>query len=602
MLKKFFLNVLSSFVGTWIAIVLAGLVVVLFVSALFGNMFAGEQASLKKGSILLITLDGSIEERAEGVDYNLLTVMNGNIQPPLSAETLRAAIAEARDNSDVAAIYLDCGELSGAPATLNSVRQSLLDFKKGGKKIYAYADNMGQGTYFVASVADCIALNPAGQLTMRGVGGQSLFYKGLFDKLGIQFQAVRVGKGKAAVEPYTCDSMSPVARAQSLQLADTIWLQLRRAVSASRPGVTPQKIDSLISRSYVSQRPASFILRNKLVDVLAYRHSFEDSISKIVGQKKPLEKTITPDALASISPLAKARPGDNRQIAVLYACGEIDDMLGGGAGIHSPRLVDQILKLADDDKVKGLVLRVCSPGGSAFGSEQIWEALQTFKKTGKPLAVSMGDYAASGGYYISCGADRIFADPYTITGSIGIFGLIPNVRGLLDKLGIHMETVATNPAGVFPTGLAPMDTAQLAAMQGMVENGYRLFVSRCAAGRKLPVAQIESIADGRPLPAVMALGYKLIDQLGTVQDAVAWTAKQAKLDDYNTVPYPALDQNLAQMLASFSTADMGPDSLMGLLLTGDVNTYNKAATQLLNSLRSARPLRARMLPFTLTLE
>lgn len=595
MLKKFFLNVLSSFVGTWVAIVLAGVVAVCLAIAFIGNIFSGQEVSVRDGSILRITLNSPLEERIGKYQLTLSDIMTGDITMPLSVEELTAAIGEARTNDDVKAIYLDCGQLSGAPASLNAVREALLEFKKSNKKIYAYADNMSQGAYFLASVADCVAINPAGQMSLRGLGGQMLFYKGLFDKIGVQFQAVRVGKGKAAVEPYTCDSMSSVARQQSLQLSDTIWIQLRRALSASRPALTPQIIDTLINVDYISQRPASFLLHHKLVDALAYRHNFEDSIAKLEGQKDGLKKVVNTKVLASISPLAKANPSQDDQIAVLYAVGEIDTSIGDG-GINSAKLVDNILELAENDDVKGLVLRVCSPGGSAFGSEQIWEALQTFKKTGKPLAVSMGDYAASGGYYISCSADRIFADPYTITGSIGIFGLIPNVGGLLGKLGIHVETVGTNPAALFPAFYTPMDAAQTAAMQSMVENGYRLFVSRCAAGRNLPVAQIETIADGRPLPAVLALQNKLIDQLGSLQQAIEWTAAKAKMKDYNVVPYPNGQQSLTEMLNKLATEQMEISPVMKLLTTGDVQQYSQAAQTLVEKLTAASPVRAQMMP------
>ena len=300
--------------------------------------------------------------------------------------------------------------MSASPASLHAIRNALLEFKTSKKKIYAYADVMTQGAYFVASVADEISLNPAGNFNLRGLGGQSLFYKGLFDKVGVSFQAVRVGKGKAAVEPYTADTMSQVARAQNIALLDTLWIQMRREIASSRNAVTPALIDTLIDRDYISSKPASFAVSNKLVDKLEYRHVFEDRIAKLAKQDDGLENVVTPSALVAASATMSENVGASNQIAVLYASGGIDDFMGSG-GISSPDMVDQILELSKNDDVKALVLRVNSPGGSAFGSEQMWEALETFKKTGKTFVVSMGDYAASGGYYISCGADRIFADP-----------------------------------------------------------------------------------------------------------------------------------------------------------------------------------------------
>lgn len=545
-MKKFFLNALSSFVGAWVAIVLAGVIAVLLVFA-FLSKAGGGNVTVEENSVLEIDLSGTFAERDDAQGVSLLSIMSDEMEVPQSLETTLAAIKEAKDNDRIKSIYLNCGMLSAAPATLQSLRMALIDFKQSGKKIYAYADTYTQGAYYVATVADDISLNPAGSVNFHGLGGANLFFKSFFDKIGLQFQVVRVGKGKAAVEPYTCDSMSSVARQQTMQMLDTLWMQLRADITKARPAVTPSLMDSLINVEYVSQRPAAYILDAKLVDKLEYRHTFEARVARAAGQGDLLEERVTPWQLAQYAP--QTSPTDKDQVAVLYAEGGIDDMMGGG-GINSAKTVESILKLKEDENVKALVLRVNSPGGSAFGSEQIWEALQTFKKTGKPFVVSMGDYAASGGYYISAGADYIFANPMTITGSIGIFGLIPNIKGTTDKLGIHVETVGTNPAGMFPNFFNPLDTAQMRAMQSMVEDGYALFVKRCAEGRHVEAERIKQIADGRPLPALMALPFGLVDKLGNLDDAVAYAAKAAKLKDYNVVAYPEVELGLMQMLAS----------------------------------------------------
>lgn len=546
-MKKFFLNLLTSFMGAWLAIVLAGIVAVVIVMAMVSGMMAGNIEQVTDGCILKVDLNGPIQERAGGTQMDLMSVVNGNFSNGQSVENLVNAIRTAAGDKRVSAIYLDCGAVSAAPASLNAIREALIDFKLARKKIYAYADAMTQGAYFVATVADSICLNPAGNFDLHGLGGQSLFYKGLFDKVGVQFQAVRVGKGKAAIEPFTSDTMSTVARQQNMELIDTLWKQMRFDM-CNTALKTEEKLDSLINNDYIMCKPASFALENHLVDALAYRHEFEDKIAALYGQKDGLEKVISPATLLPYEEIYCKNPAAGNQVAVLYACGSIDDPMSGG-GINSQTIVDQVLEFAKDDNIKALVLRVNSPGGSAFGSEQMWEALETFKATGKVLTVSMGDYAASGGYYISCGANRIFADRYTITGSVGIFGLIPNVKGLLDMAGLNVITVATNPQAIFPTGMEPLDEAQLAAMQSMVEDGYNLFVSRVATGRHMTVEKVKEFADGRPLSSAAALRYGLIDDIGTLETAIEWTKSEAKLKDANVVVYPEVQYNFMDMLS-----------------------------------------------------
>ena len=601
MLKKFFLNALSSFVGAWIAIVLAGLVIALIIGAVVAKSFADDGVKMGDKTVLMVELKGEIAERDDAGSLALMDLVSGGDEAPQSLESLTHAIRTAKTDDKVAAIYLNCGGVAAAPATLQALRTALKEFKGSGKKIYAYADNMSQGDYLVASLADEISLNPAGAVSFSGMGGTNIFYKGLFDKIGVQFQAVRVGKGKAAVEPYTQDTMSVVARQQSMELMDTLWMAIRRDIHKSRPAITPALIDSLINVEYVSEKPAKYVLDCKLVDKLEYRHQFEKRLAKTLGQKDDkLEQVVTAQQYAALNPV-NTDPGAKHQIAVLYACGGIDDVMGGG-GIDSESLSSDILDLADDDNVRALVLRVNSPGGSAFGSEQIWAALQEFKNTGKPFVVSMGDYAASGGYYISCSADRIFANPMCITGSIGIFGLIPNVQGLMEKLGLNVEMVATNPAGQFPNGFKALDEKQLAAMQGMVEDGYRLFVKRCADGRKMSVGKIEQIADGRPIAASVAKSLGLVDQLGGLQDAIDYAAKAAKISGKeNVVYYPEIEMSFMQLMSTMTQEASGNVGLMRLMMSGDVAAYADAAHSAMDWLLRLKPLRAETAPMRIRL-
>lgn len=539
MLKKFLLNVLSSFMGAWIAIVLSGVCLVLVVMGVIGIVM-GKNMSVNKDSVLKISLSGDIVERDDPGQLDLMSIISNGGLNYQTVETLVTAIKEAKTNDKIKAIYLDCGALSAAPASVDAIRDALLDYKKSGKKIYAYGDHYSQSAYFIATSANELYLNPVGSVDLHGLGGQSFFYKDLFDKIGLQFQVVRVGEGKSAVEPYTQNSMSDYARNQTMQVIDTIWSGLRGEIAQSR-GLSSAALDSLISNQLPAIREGNFALNQKLVDGLMYRHEFEKRIATAVGQEDGLEEIVAPSFLANLSDMQSFNNSDN-QIAVVYACGEIDS--GLDSGINSEELAKEIIRLGEDENVKGMVLRVNSPGGSAFGSEQIWEAVEWFKGRNKPVAVSMGDYAASGGYYISCGANRIYADRFTLTGSIGIFGLIPNIKGLLDKIGVNAETVATNPEAQLFTLTAPLNEHQLASLQQMVDDGYNLFVKRCAEGRGIPVEKIKEIADGRPIAATVALRYKLIDQIGSLDDAVAWTATKAGVGkDYTVMKYPEITFN-----------------------------------------------------------
>lgn len=555
MLKRFFLNVLSSFMGAWLAIVVSGLCLMLVVFGIIG-IVAGSQSAIEKNSVLKIDLQGELIERENPANLDVMSLLTSGKLEYQAVETLVSALGQAKNDDRIKAVYLDCGILAAAPASVNAVRDALKDFKSSGKKIYAYADQYSQSAYYVATVADELYVNPIGSVDIHGLGGESLFYKDLFDNIGLEFQVVRVGEGKSAVEPYTQNHMSEYARNQTMQLLDTIWGGLRGAMASSR-GIASADIDTLINRDIPGIRTGSFAKEHKLVDGTMYRHEFEKHIADAVGQKDGLEHVVKPSTLASVNAVMSPAMGGDNQIAVLYACGGIDNGLEGG--INSTDLVNEILELADDENVKGLVLRVNSPGGSAYGSEQIWEAVEYFKKQKKPVAVSMGDYAASGGYYISCGANRIFADKYTITGSIGIFGLIPNIKGLTEKIGLNAEMVSTNPEAQLFTLFEPLNDHQLASLQQMVDDGYELFVKRCADGRHLPVDSIKAIADGRPIAATVAVRYKLVDQIGSLQQAIDWTAAKAGIaKDYNVGVYPFIEPNIFLQMAQQQTVLPAP--------------------------------------------
>lgn len=539
MLKKFFLNTLSSFVGAWLAMVLCAIAAVITIVALCVNVEGDSKVKgISKHSVLTLELNGVIEEAETAAAPDFQKMINGDFERPQTLDVIVRGITDAAKNKDIDALYIKCGNVSASLATLNAIREAVTQFRKEGKKVIAYGDELSGATYYVASASDSIFVNPQGMVVIKGLGSTSIYMKDLFDKVGVQFQVVKVGTFKSAVEPYIQQTMSEPARAQMDTLFTNVWGYMKDRICENRKKLTPAGIDSLINVENISYAAVNKSLTAGLVDGLVYERAMDERIAKMIGVEKKKLNFVSPEMVAGQTQWGNGYSAKN-QIAVLYATGEIID--GDNQGINYEKLVPIITELADEDKVKGLVLRVNSPGGSAFGSDQIGEALDYFQSKGKPLAVSMGDYAASGGYWISCGADKIFADPLTITGSIGIFGLIPNGADLLHKLGLNPQTVRTNPGADFPSLYAPMDAKQLDVMQKYVERGYDNFVSRVAKGRKMTDAQVRRIAEGRVWDAMKAKQIGLVDSIGSLRDAIEWTSKQAKVSDkYKVSVYPVL--------------------------------------------------------------
>lgn len=552
MLKRFLLNSLSSFVGTWVAIMLFGIVVVLVIIGL-GARFGGgsSMGDINRHSILTLELSGVVEERELEIVPDYSQLINGGIERPQTLNVITKALREAAKNKDIDALYIKCGQLAGAPATLDAIRSEVVDFKKSGKKVYAYGDVLMSGAYYIASVADSIFINPYGSVEMTGLSSTSLYMKSLFDKIGISWQVVKVGTFKSAVEPYIMDKMSEPAKAQLDTLFGNMWSYMRERICENRKKLSPTKIDSLINVVSISFAPVEDAVNSGLVDKAVYERTMDPRLAKLVGVDEKDLNFVSPSDLVASDAFDIEKGGKN-QIAVLYATGEIVD--GSPTGINYEKLVPIITDLAENDDVKGMVLRVNSPGGSAFGSDQIGEALDYFKSKGKPLAVSMGDYAASGGYWISCNADKIYADPLTITGSIGIFGLIPNGEVLLDKIGVNPQFAGTNPSANFPTLYKPMDERQLDVVQKNVERGYDRFINRVAKGRKMPQEKVRQIAEGRVWDAIKAKNIGLVDNLGSLEDAIEWTAKKASVEGkYNLSVYPEFKPSFWDLIVDGGT-------------------------------------------------
>ena len=559
MMKKFILIVCGSFVGAFLAFLFfmfAAMMMSIGIMGAMGSMGSKKSVNVSKHSILKLDLGTSIEERGGDEPIDMMSLMQGQGMPSsLGLNTVVSAIEKAAKDDKVDGIYIECNGVSAAPATLEKVRRALKQFKKSGKWIAAYGhEGINQADYYLASVADSIYLNPVGAVDLHGLGGMTPYMKKLLDKVGIEMQIVRVGTFKSAVEPYMLDDMSDANRLQTEHYLGIIWNEMRDSIAADRK-LQSAALNTLCDSVVVTFK-ADRLLKEKLVDKLVYRNQMEDILrARTKVDKKDDLNYVSPDDLAD--DLEASASGDH--IAVVYAVGEIDGSPSMGSteeGIVSDKLCETILKLKDDDNVKGMVFRVNSPGGSAFGSEQIWKAVMDFKAAGKPVAVSMGDYAASGGYYISCCADRIFAERTTITGSIGIFGMIPCASELIEnKLGVHMASVKTNENADMTGVYKKLTPAQTAALQNMINEGYELFTKRCADGRHVTQDSIKQIAEGRVWDGITAKQIGLVDEFGGIAEAVAWVANKAKLGkEPKTQNYPALEDPFMSLLDKYMVA------------------------------------------------
>lgn len=528
-MKQFLIYVAATIAGLFITMFLCmagSFLMLIMMVALSGNQ---STPALEKHSILHIDLSGDITERWEG--RSLMDEIQGISNKSLPLNDIIAAIDHAATDPKIDGIYLDCNGGSGGQATMTYIIESLNKFKESGKWVVAYGDTYSQANYYLASAADSVWLNPVGAIDIHGLGGNMMFYKGLLDKLGVEVQVIKVGTYKSAVEPFILTAPSEANVEQVRAYITPIWNYMTYVMAESR-GVTPQTVNEWADSMIITQDPATFVNRN-IVSALKYRHEAEDVMRQLTDRDSD-------DNLRLVSPTKyvqtiKKSTSDNR-IAVLYAVGDIVD--SGNEGIVGEKMAPLILDLAEDDDIDALVLRVNSGGGSAYASEQIWEALEQFKAKGKPFYVSMGDVAASGGYYISCGADKIFCQPVTITGSIGIFGMIPCLKGLMSNhLGITTSTIATNPNGQMNL-MEPLSDVQLKAMQNMIDRGYETFVGRCAEGRHMPVDSIKAVAEGRVWDGSTAVRIGLVDGLANLTEVIEALAEDQGYETYKVVEYP----------------------------------------------------------------
>lgn len=558
-MKDFFKYVFATVVG----IIVVGLLwTIMMIVSIIGMANAGSSVPVPKDGVLVIQLDGSIEERAQ--DNPLASLIGNSALTSTGLDEMLRAIRNAKENEDIKGIYIEAGSLSGAtPAALQEIRQALVDFKTSDKFIVSYGDQYTQGSYYLCSVADSIIINPQGILDWKGLAMQTMYYKDLLDKVGVKMEIFKVGTYKSAVEPYFLNEMSDANREQITVFSEEIWKQMLADVAKSRKLKT-DKLDAMTDSALTFAEPQLY-KKLKLVDKLAY----SDEVPRIIANMMKSDKENPHDAYNTINVSNLAANTANSPkgtsgniIAVYYAYGTIVDEASTGfstdAEIIASKVCKDLKELADNDDVKAVVLRVNSPGGSAFASEQIWHQVMNIKAK-KPIVVSMGGYAASGGYYISCAADWIVAEPTTLTGSIGIFGTFPVASELLNnKLGVHFSTVKTNEFADFGDFSREMSEGEKNALQGYVNRGYELFTKRCADGRKMKQDDIKAIAEGRVWSGEHAKQIGLVDQLGNLEDAIAEAKKRAKEDDCSVLAYPAkpnILDNLFNELNGSSYAD-----------------------------------------------
>ncbi len=543
-MKDFIKYVFATVTGIIVFSLVMG---ILFVISLVG--LAASSASsvpVEENSVFTLMLSGQVNERAE---EDIMALVSGQVSENLGLDDILASIKKAKENDGIKGIYIESGLFSiDTPASAHAIREALLDFKKSGKWIIAYGDSYTQTAYYICSAADKVYLNPQGMVDWHGLAANPMFLKDLLAKFGVKYQLCKVGKYKSAPEMMTADGMSEPNREQVTAYMTGIWKVMLKDVAASRK-IPVDSLNAYADR-FITLANQPDLVKIKLIDKLMYTDEVKGEIKKLL--KIDADDHIKQLTLSDMINV-KGKKENGEKIAVYYAYGDIVDSETGSAlqqehSIVATEVCKDLEELAEDDDVKAVVLRVNSPGGSAYASEQIWHAVMNLKAK-KPVVVSMGGYAASGGYYISCAANYIYSEPTTITGSIGIFGMFPDVSGLLtDKLGIKFDEVKTNKHAAFGTIARPFNEEEMALLDQYIGRGYELFRKRVADGRKLSVEAVEEIAQGRVWLGNDALGIKLVDAIGSMDDAVKKAAQLAKLDEYHTASYPAPADWMDQIL------------------------------------------------------
>ena len=587
-MKQFFKFVFASFFGMMLFSIVTGFFALCAIVGMITSQDATKEP--EENSVLVLNLSGQLSERS---DNNFLSQLQGTQVNSLGLDNMIEGIKKAKDNDNIKGIYIEAGAFAAdSYASMQALRNALLDFKKSRKWIIAYADTYTQGTYYLSSVADKVYLNPQGQIDWHGLASEPVFIKDLLAKFGVKMQVVKVGAYKSATEMFTGDKMSDANREQTSAYLNSIWGNITKEVGASR-GLSVAQLNAYADSMITFADPQEYV-KLKLVDGLLYTDQIKTVVKKQLGidSDDDIEQVTIADM---VNTEAKNQGDENNKVAVYYAYGDIvDGAVGGlfsqGHQIDAQVVCKDLADLAKDKDVKAVVIRINSGGGSAYASEQIWHQIMEMKKL-KPVVVSMGGMAASGGYYMSAPANWIVAEPTTITGSIGIFGMFPDVSSLFrEKLGLKFDEVKTNKYADFGTRARPFTEEEMSYLSQYVNRGYKLFRHRVAEGRKMTDNQVEKIAQGHVFTGQDAQKIGLVDQLGGLDGAVAKTAQLAKLANYRTSAYPEADDVLDQILKQVK-----PDTYLSDELRANLGDYYEPFT-LLKTINQQSAIQAR-LPF-----
>lgn len=550
-MKDFIKSVLATMVGIFGFFIVMGVLTMMSIIGMVASSSAAQ--NVEENSVFVLNLSGTISD--QGTD-NPLSLFTGDDSQSTGLNNILSAIKKAKTNDDIKGIYIEAGALITNYATLQEIRNALADFRKSGKWIVAYGDYYTQGAYYVASVANKVYINPKGIVDWHGIGAQTMFYKDFMAKFGVKCEVVKVGTFKSATETFTEEKMSDANRLQTQTFIDGTWQNICTAVSKSR-GISIDSLNSYAD-SYLALQSTEMLMKAKMVDGMMYSDKVKDAVKKMMKLEK--DDDIAQLTLSDMLNV-KDEKVEGDKIAIYYASGDIVQdpkaatMFGNNDYIASRKVCKDLEDLMNDDDVKAVVVRINSGGGDAYASEQMWHQMSELRKV-KPVVVSMGDYAASGAYYMSAPASWIVAQPNTLTGSIGIFALIPDFSGLVTtKLGVRFDEVKTNRHSTFGNLMArPFNAEETAMLQASVNRGYNLFRQRVADGRHLPIESVEKIAQGRVWLATDALNIKLVDQLGGIDDAVKKAAQLAKLKEYYTSDYPAAASWMDNLLNSMTSS------------------------------------------------
>jgi len=591
--RKFWRIVFGTMVGFFFSCIIVSILSMFMFAAMIASMGTTSTVSVKDNSILKLDLQKTISEQAVENPFDMFgDEFSQYYQSSIGLDDILACIKSAAKDPKIKGIYINSESVGAAPATLKEIHDALMEFKASGKFIYAYADSYAQGGYYLSSVADKVTMSTTGLIQFKGIAMQVMFYKGLIDKLDVDVQVIRHGKFKSAVEPFLTDKMSDANREQMTLLANTLWNTMVDDIAASRK-LSTEEVNNIADGMFIGT--AAKAVESKLIDKACYKSDVVQDLKKLVNVENDKDLNIT--TLAEYTKALKAENNTAKdEIAIIYAVGEIRGGKSGNDIMGSETMVKLIKEAYTSDNVKAIVLRVNSPGGDGTASDIIWHEIEQAKKAGKIVVTSMGDYAASGGYYISCNSNYIIAQPNTLTGSIGVFGVVPSFqRALKNKLGVTVDGVSTNKHSDAGGTMRPMNTEELAVYQEFIDDFYGVFTQRVADGRGMEQSAVDEIGQGRVWAGSDALKIGLVDALGNIDDAVAKAAELAKLENYKISYYPKKKDFWTKLMEK-SSSDNNVQAFIKQELGDQYYIY-----QGLNQLKRAEGVQA-MMPMQISIE